>query len=102
MPGGAVHAVVNGDKADILFRECDFRVKPYFEIVAPEAGHILDNDRPHKPRLHIGHHLLETGPLKIGPGIAIVGIVADIGESVFAGVPLQKEFLILYAVAFSL
>ena len=41
---GAVHTVVDCDKANIRIREGDFCVETYFEVISAQSAHILDND----------------------------------------------------------
>src|SRR5699024_9800747 len=36
-----IHSIIDGDKPHAQFREADLRIKPDFQIVAPEAGHIF-------------------------------------------------------------
>lgn len=93
-----IHIVVDGDVADTEHGEAFLDVQPCVQLVTAQAGQVFRDDDPNLAILHVGHHLLETGPLKIGPGIAIVHVKARIRKVVVSGVSLQDHFLILNAV----
>jgi hypothetical protein len=45
IPVGAVYNVVDGDKPDVFLGIHDFSIKANLLVIAPEVGHILDDDR---------------------------------------------------------
>lgn len=68
----AVHAVVDGDKADVHLREPDFRVQPHLQIVPAKPGHILYDYGADLSCLYIGKHLLKAGPVERYPTVPVV------------------------------
>ena len=78
----AVHTVIDGYKADAQFWEANLRVEPYFQIVAPKPGHILDDHHTHQSGLNIGQHFLKPRPLEIRPGVSVVLINFMVGDAV--------------------
>lgn len=98
----AVHAVIDGHKADAQFREADFCVKTYLQIVPAKPGHILDHDRAYQTRLNIGHHFDKARPLEVGAGVAVILVNLVVGDAVLTGVLGQYLDLMGDAVAVSL
>ena len=76
-----VHAVIDRYKTDAQLRETDFRVKPYFQVVAAEPGHILDDHHTHQSGLNIGQHFLKPRPLEIRPGVSVILINLVVGDT---------------------
>ncbi len=95
----AVHAVVDGDKADVHLREPDFRVQPHLQIVPAKPGHIFYDHGADLSRLYIGKHLLKAGPVERYPAIPVIHIKFEVRIAVVAGVFLQDLLLMGDAVA---
>ena len=68
----AVHAVIDGDKADSHLWKTNFCIKPYFQIVAAKTGHILDNYRPNESSFNISKHFLKSGPVEVRAGKSVI------------------------------
>ena len=66
-PFGAVHIVVDGDKADVIGRKDEILQPPHVGILPAQPGQVFDNHSGYAVILHISHHLLEPRPLKAGP-----------------------------------
>lgn len=56
----AVHPVIYGDEVNTILREYHFGIHPHLEIVAAQAGHILDDHPLDLARLDVGKHPLEA------------------------------------------
>ena len=95
----AVHAVGDGDKANALLSEHDFRVKPDLQIIAPDAAHVLDNDRVDSAIINPGNHLFPPRAVKAAARPSVVGEVGKIGKTVLPCVVLQHLLLVDDAVA---
>ena len=95
----AVDTIVDGDKPNALVSKHDIGVKANLEVVAPEAAHVLDDDRCHVPGLHLGNHGLEAVPVEGRAAHSIVREVADIGEAVPFAEVLQKCLLVQNGIA---
>jgi hypothetical protein len=57
---GAVHAVVDCNKANIRIWEGDFCVETYFEVVSAQSAHIFHNDSADPSGIHFCHQPLEV------------------------------------------
>ena len=68
---------------------------------AQEVMHMTDyrKSQPFTPVFHIVHHAGVGRAVKKSAAFIIVDVVPDIGEVLPSGVVLQKDILILYAVA---
>ena len=55
IPSGAVHAVIDGDKANTTLTQ-DFHNLTDFQIVTTHAAHVLDTQVLHIPGFHFFHH----------------------------------------------
>lgn len=95
----AVHPVADGDKVNVVLLEEHLGVHPHLEVVAAQAGHILDDDPPHLPGLDVGNHALKIGPVEVGAAVPVVHIDADVGVAVSLAVGQEHFFLVLDAVA---
>lgn len=95
----AVHAVVDGDKADVHLREPDFRVQPHLQIVPAKPGHILYDYGADLSCLYIGKHLLKAGPVERYPTVPVVHIKFEVRIAMVAGIFLQDLLLMGDAVA---
>ena len=66
-PFGAVHIVVDGNKADVISGKDEILKPPHVGILPAQPGQVFDNYSGYAVILHISHHLLEPRPLKAGP-----------------------------------
>ena len=78
----AVDVVGNGDKANMILREEDFRIIPGLQILSPDAGHILDDDRADLAGFDIGYKPIPRRTIEISaaPPIVYVNAVFDTRE----------------------
>ena len=60
--GKAVDAIIDGNKADVLFHKQDLGVHSYFKVVPADAAHVLYSDRGDIPRVDEIDQLLPCGP----------------------------------------
>ena len=60
----AVHAVIDSDIAYISFNEKDFRIVADFQIITPQAGHILDNDCCYISGFNLCNHAVKIRAVK--------------------------------------
>lgn len=89
-----VNPVINGNKADALLREENFRIKSNLQIVTAQPGHILDNDGSNLPSFNLGQHFLETGTLEVRSRESIIYEKSDITETMIGSI-LGKQFLLM-------
>ena len=59
-----VHAVIDCDIAYISFNEKDFCIIADFQIITPQAGHILDNDCRHISGFNLCNHAVKIRSVK--------------------------------------
>ena len=88
-----VLVVGDGYVADALFREHKFQIVVHHHMLTPEAGQVLRDDAVDPPRVHVGHHAPEAGPLEIRAAPAIVDVLVIDAEAVFLGIRLQNGAL---------
>ena len=60
LTGQTVHAIRNGDIADIVFREEDFNIATGFDIISSQSGQVFGNDTTDFTGLNIGNHPLKS------------------------------------------
>lgn len=89
----AVHAVIYGDKPNIVVREIVVGIVANLQIVTPQAGHILYNNGGHITGLNILQHLLKARTIEICPCVAVICVAARVGETVFLCV-FGEQFLL--------
>lgn len=89
----AVHPVTDSDKVNVMLLEKDLGEHPHLQVVAAQAGHILDDDPLDLSGLDVGNHALEIGPLEVGPAVPVVHIDADVDVAVGLAVD-QKHFFL--------
>ena len=65
----------------------------YFQIVAPYAGHILDDNRFDLSRFRKPYHLIPTGSVESYAGYAVVNEKSRVREPVILCI-LQKDFFL--------
>ena len=61
----AVHIIVDGDKTDVIGGENEILKTPHIGILPAKAGEVFDNQGGNRIVLHIFHHFLKAGSLKI-------------------------------------
>ena len=97
-----VHAVSNGNKANIVLAEHDLRVEACFKVIAPNAAHIFCQNHPDFPGLYICNQVLPSRAVKVAAAPSIIRIVFAVGEAMLVSVVLQITLLIDNGVAFSI
>lgn len=80
---GVVDAVVYGNEPHTHLFKIDFRVKAGFNVIAPDAAHILDDHRFDHSALDVRDQLLPARAFKIAAAVAVVRVVAAAGEPLF-------------------
>lgn len=73
----AVHAVIDCDKAYLLFGEQNLGIKADFKIVSTETAHILDDNCADFAGFGFCKHCLKSGTVKVTPCIAVIGKMLD-------------------------
>ena len=94
----AVNAVVDRDKTHVVPSEYLHSVAD-LEIVAPPAGKVFHNANADFPVFNVLHHAGVGRTVKKSAAFIVVDVVPDIRQPLPSGVVLQKDFLVLYAVA---
>ena len=72
----SIHIVVDGDIADTLAGEIDFRILPGKDVVPTQAGQILGDYAVDFPVLDVVDHPLKTGAVIVCAGPAVVHVLA--------------------------
>ena len=98
----AVHAVIDGDKTDLLLREKYLGIEADLQIISAESAHILDDDRTDLSGIYFGKHSLKSGTVEVAPGIAVIGKMLDVREAAFTGELAEILLLVQYRVRFAL
>ena len=96
----AVHIAVDSDESDTFLRKVDLSVKADFQIVSSESAHVLDDHGADQTGINIGQHLHEARSVEVSAGVAIIGIVPDVRETMLPRVVFQIPLLVLNRVAF--
>ena len=99
---GTVNVAVNSNKPDSLLWKEHLGVKPYFQIIPPQAAHILHNQGSDPVFFNIRQQRLKTWTLEIGSGVSVVGVMAEIAVTVVLCIILEIFLLVQDAVAFAL
>ena len=89
----AVNAVVNCNKMNIIFGKHNLCVISDFQIITPEARHILNNNRTYFARFNIGNHLLKSLAVKGRAAYSVVNVKLAISKAVIVSEPLQYLLL---------
>lgn len=63
------------------------------QVVTPETGHILDDERRYLAGFHCGNHAVEAQPVERGPGDTVVHKIGEIAEAFFFRVLCEDVFL---------
>ena len=90
-----IHAIIDRDKADTLFRKVDLRVLSYLKVFSPQAAEILDDDGLHLVPFYHFYDFLPSRTVKVCTGVAIVRQEQCVFKSMIRRVLLQEEFLIV-------
>lgn len=88
-----VHAVSNGNKANIVLAEHNLRVEACFKVIAPNAAHIFCQNHPDFPGLYICNQVLPSGTVKVSAAPSIIRIMFAVCETMFISVVLQIALL---------
>ena len=83
-----VHAVVDGDEADVVGREKHLRVHTDLKVVPSEAAHIFHNYRSYLSVLGHGFHFAKRGTVEGRAGVAVVYEELGMQQPVLLGVCL--------------
>ena len=94
LTGQTVHAIRNGDIADIVFGEEDFNIAAGFDIISSQSGQVFGNDTANFAGLNIGNHPLKSRTIEISACVTIVHIILILEHPVFLGKFLEHKFLI--------
>ena len=79
----AVHAIVDGHKADTQLRETDFCVKAHFQIISAKSGHVLYHYHAYHAGLNIGQYFRKAGVVEIRTRVAVILINLDSKAKIF-------------------
>ena len=96
-----VNAVGDGNKMNPMLPEEHLGVKARLQIVAPDAGHILDDHRANQSGFNISNQPLPVGAVEIAAAPSVVGIMDDIAVAVLLGIGLEVFLLVYNGVRFS-
>ena len=94
LTGQTVHAIRNGNIADIVFREEDFNITAGFDIISSQSGQVFGNDTTDFIGLNIGNHPLKSRTIEIAACVTIVHIILILEHPVFLGKVPKHDFLI--------
>ena len=75
----AVKLIPQGDEPDVVQREHHLHKVANLNGVAPKPGEVLHNDTIHAPGPHQLKQLLDGGPLEVGPTVAVVHELQNVG-----------------------
>ena len=98
----AVHAIVDGNEANVVIGEVRIRVIADLQIVAPEAAHILHDDGGDIAHFNVLQQLLKAGAVEIRAGVSVIHIVSRVAEVIFLGIFLKHPLLIGDGIAIAL
>ena len=90
-----IHAIIDRDKADTLFRKVDLRVLSYLEVFSSQAAEILDDDGLHLVPFHHFYDFLPGRTVKVCTGVAIVRQEQRVFKPMIRRVLFQEEFLVV-------
>ena len=92
--GDSVHAVVDGNEADVVIGEVLLRVVAHLQVLAAQAGHVLDDDRRDVAQLDVLQQPLEVRAVEVCAGVAVVHVDAGIQQTVLLGVAQEHLLLV--------
>ena len=87
VPFGGVYIVVNGNQPHSPLAE-NFHHLTNFQIVTPQAAHVLDDDRLHVARLDLLHHGGEAGSVETSSRNTVISKMGWIRKTIPAGIVL--------------
>ena len=90
---GAVHAVVDGNEANAVLRECDLRIEAHTEIVTTHATEIFYQHNAHLTGFNVGNQAFPGWTLKIRTAPSVVRIHRYIRKIPFTGI--AREHILL-------
>ena len=90
---GAVHAVVDGNEANAVLRECDLRIEAHTEIVTTHATEIFYQHNAHLTGFNVGNQAFPVWTLKIRTAPSVVRIHRYIRKIPFTGI--AREHILL-------
>ena len=93
LPIRAVHAVGDGDEPDPVLGEEHLRVEAGLQIIPAHPAHVLHQHRRHLPIFDVRHQPLPVRALKVAAGVAVVGVVGAVRETMLRGIVLQHALL---------
>ena len=79
-----VHTVIDGDQPDAALPQ-NLHDLADFQIVTPQAAHVLYNDGLHPSSLDFHHHCQKAGAVKTGSRYAVIGEVGGVRQPIPAG-----------------
>ena len=79
-----VYTVIDGDQPDTALPQ-NLHDLADFQIVTPQAAHVLYNDGLHPSGLDFLHHRQKAGTVKAGSRYAVIGEVGRVRQSIPAG-----------------
>ena len=91
---GGIHAIVDGNEADILHGEGHFQVLAYLQIIPSKAAQVLDDDGSHLTRFHQGQQLLHSRAVEVGSGISIIDEELSVPKAVILRIFSQDRPLV--------
>ena len=93
LPIRAVHAVGDGDEPDPVLGKEHLRVEAGLQIVPAHPAHVLHQHRRHLPIFDVRHQPLPIRALEVAAGVAVVGVVGAVRETMLRGIVLQHALL---------
>ena len=88
-----IHAVADGNEADTLLPEVDLRVEARFHIIASHAAEVLGDDDANLARVNVRNEMFPAGALEVAAAVAVVRVVAVVGEAVLVGIAFKLPLL---------
>ena len=79
-----VHTVIDGDQPDTALPQ-NLHDLADFQIVTPQAAHVLYNDGLHSSGLDFLHHRQKARAVKTGSRYAVIGEVGGVRQPIPAG-----------------
>ena len=79
-----VYTVIDGDQTDAALPQ-NLHDLADFQIIAPQAAHVFDNNGLHSSGLDFLHHRQKAGAVKTGSRYAVIGEVGGVRQPIPAG-----------------
>ena len=90
---GAVHAVVDGNKANAVLREGDLRIEAHTEVITTYPAEVFYKDNAHLTGFNVGNQPFPVWTLKIRTAPTVVRIDRYIRKIPFTGI--AREHILL-------